>query len=169
MKRLIFRTDSGFNVKLNQHAPAAILTKTTLKCIWRLVQFPNHVAFLYSNSNWISMSFPKNFWSKITCKNKALKICEDWAQLIFRVVSAFFRSKKLGLHEFVLFKLSQTHEQSISCVHFKRKGDHIIPLTPKKNFSEKKRCKLWFFPNAWKYRKKWEDWFLELVHDFMWN
>ena len=123
----------------------------------------------YSNSNWISMSFPKNFCPNITWQNKALKICEDWAQLIFRSVSVFFCSKKLGLPEFVLFKLSQTHEQIISFVQFELNGNHIIPLTPKKHFSEKKRCKLWFYPNAWNYRKKWEDWFLKLVQDLMWN
>ena len=67
MRRLIFRTGSGFNVKLNQHAPAAILTKTTLKCSWRLVQSPNDVPLGDSNSNWISMSFPKNFCPKFTC------------------------------------------------------------------------------------------------------
>ncbi len=142
MRRLIFRTGSGFNVKLNQHASAAILTKTTLKCSCRLVQSPNDVQLGDSNSNWISMSFPKNFCPNITWENKALKICEDWAQLIFRGVSVFFCSKKLGLHKFVLFKLSQTHEQSISFVQFKRNGNHIIALTRKDNFSEKKRCKL---------------------------
>jgi hypothetical protein len=110
MTRLIFRTGSGFNVKLNQQAPAAILTKNTLKCSWLLVQSPNDVPFAYSNSNWISMSSPKNFCPKITRQNKALKICEDWAQLIFRGVSAFFRPKQLGLQQFILFKLSQTHE-----------------------------------------------------------
>ena len=142
MKRLIFRTGSGFNVKLKVQAPAAILTKTTLKCSWRLVQSPNDVPLGDSNSNWISMSFPKNFCPNIIWQNKALKICEDWAQLIFRGVSVFFCSKKLGLPEFVFFKLSQSHEQSISFVQFERKGNHIIPLTPKDKFSEKKRCKL---------------------------
>ena len=67
MKRLIFRTGSGFNVKLKVQAPAAILTKTTLKCSWRLVQSPNDVLLGDSNSNWISMSFPKNFCPKFTC------------------------------------------------------------------------------------------------------
>ena len=142
MRRLIFRTGSGFNVKLNQHAPAAILTKTTLKCSWRLVQSPNDVPLGDSNSNWISMSFPKNFCPNITWQNKTLKICEDLAQLIFKGVSVFFCSKKLGLPEFVLFELSQTHEQSISFLQFERKGNHIIPLTPKNNFSKKKMCKL---------------------------
>ena len=146
MKRLIFRTDSGFNVKLNQHAPAAILTKTTLKCSCRLVQSPNDVQLGDSNSNWISMSFPKNFCPNIIWQNKALKICEDWAQLIFRGVSVFFCSKKMGLPEFVLFKLSQTHEQSISLLQFERKGNHIIPLTPKKHFGEKKGANCDFTP-----------------------
>ena len=127
MRRLIFRTGSRFNVKLNQHAPAAFSPKTTLKCSWRLVQSPNDVPFGYSNSNWISMSFPKNFCPNFTWQNKALKICEDWAQLIFRGVSVFFCSKKLGLPEFVFFKLSQSHEQSISFVQFERKVNHIIP------------------------------------------
>ena len=118
MRRLIFRTGSGFNVKLNQHAPAEILTKTTLKCSWRLVQSPNDVPLGDSNSNWISMSFPKNFCPNFTWQNKALKICEDWAQLIFRRVSVFLCSKKLRLREFVLFQLSQTHEPSTSFVQF---------------------------------------------------
>jgi hypothetical protein len=142
MRRLIFKTSSGFNVKLKEQASAAILSKTTLKCSWRLVQSPNDVPLGDSNSNWISMSFPKNFCPKITCQNKALKICEDWAQLIFRRVSVFLCSKKLRLREFVLFQLSQTHEPSTSFVQFQSKGNHIIPLTPKDNFSEKKRCKL---------------------------
>ena len=90
MTRWIFRTGARFNVKLNQLAPAAILTKINLKCSWRLVQSPNDVPFSYSNSNWISMSFPKNFCPKITCKNKPLKICKDLAQLIFWDNSFFF-------------------------------------------------------------------------------
>ena len=61
-------------------------------------------------------------------------------------VSVFFCSKKLGLPEFVLFKLSQTHEQSISFLHLQRKGNHIIPLTPKVNFSEKKGANCDFSP-----------------------
>jgi hypothetical protein len=129
---LIFRTGSGFNVKLNQHAPAAILTKTTLKCSWRLVQSPNDVPLGDSNSNWISMSFPKNFCPNITWQNKALKICEDWAQLIFKGVSVFFCSKKLGLPEFVFFKLSQTHEQSISFVSILTQGQSHHSFDPKR-------------------------------------
>ena len=56
--------------------------------------------------------------TRITWQNKAQKICEDWAQLIFRGVSVFFCSKKLGLPKFVFFKLSQTRKQSISFVQF---------------------------------------------------
>ena len=78
------------------------------------------------------MSFPKNFWSKINCKNKALKICEDWAQLIFRGVSVFFCSKKLGLPEFVLFELSQTHEQSKSFVSILTQGQSHHTSDPKR-------------------------------------
>ena len=132
MIRLIFRTGLGFNVKLNQQASAAILPKTTLKCSWRLVQSPNDVPLGDSNSNWISMSFPKNFCPNITWQNKALKICEDWAQLIFRGVSVFFCSKKLGLPEFVLFKLSQTHVQSISVVSILTKGQSHHTSDPKR-------------------------------------
>ncbi len=66
--------------------------------------------------------------------------------MIFGVISAFFRSKKLGLHVFVLFKLSPTHEQSICFVQFERKYNHIIPLTPKTNFSEKKGANCDFSP-----------------------
>ena len=132
MKRLIFRTGSGFNVKLKVQAPAAILTKTTLKCSWRLVQSPNDVPLGDSNSNWISMSFPKNFCLNITWQNKALKICEDWAQLIFKGVSVFFCSKKLGLPEFVLFKLLQTYEQSISFVSILTQGQSDHTADPKR-------------------------------------
>ena len=78
------------------------------------------------------MSFPKNFCPNITWQNKALKICEDWAQLIFRVVSAFFRSKKLGLSEFVLFKLSQTHEKSKSFVSILTQGQSHHTSDPKR-------------------------------------
>ena len=94
MTRWIFRTWARFNVKLNQLAPAAILTKINLKCSWRLVQSPNDVPFSYSNSNWISMSFPKNFCPKITCKNILVKIFKDWTQLIFWGDSVFFFARK---------------------------------------------------------------------------
>ena len=78
------------------------------------------------------MSFPKNFCPNIIWQNKALKICEDLAQLIFKGVSVFFCSKKLGLPEFVLFELSQTHEKSKSFVSILTQGQSHHTSDPKR-------------------------------------
>ena len=111
-------------------------------------------------SAWV---LPNTFVLKSLVRKKHRKYAIIWYNWFLEVFCMFV----LVLHKFIVFKLSQTYRQSISVVQFQCKRNHIIPLIPKNNFGEKKRFKCSYFPNALKYRKKWQDLFLKLVQDLM--